>query len=231
MQSKFDSDRAGEYAVQSRIALAGYDACHELSACLLAASLGRGGAARVLVAGVGGTAREIIVAGQLEPGWRFTGVDPSAPMLELARRSLSDSAMEDRADLRLGAVDDLPEDPRFDAATLIGVLHHLPGREAKLAILNALVSRLAPGAPMILAGNRHAYASRPLFLAAWRERWRMNGAADAEIEAKIGKILQGADPPDSDADVEDLLVQSGFERPTLFFSSLFWGGWITQRVR
>jgi tRNA (cmo5U34)-methyltransferase len=59
----------------------------------------------------------------------------------------------------------------------------------------------------------------------------MNGATDAEIEAKIGKILQGADPPDSDADVEDLLVQSGFERPTLFFSSLFWGGWITQRVR
>jgi tRNA (cmo5U34)-methyltransferase len=58
--------------------------------------------------------------------------------------------MEDRADLRLGAVDDLPEDPRFDA-TLIGVLHHLPGREAKLAILNALVSRLPPGAPMILA--------------------------------------------------------------------------------
>ena len=231
MQSKFDSDRAGEYAVQSRIALAGYDACHELSACLLAASLGRGGAARVLVAGVGGTAREIIVAGQLEPGWRFTGVDPSAPMLELARRSLSDSAMEDRAELRLGAVDDLPEDPRFDAATLIGVLHHLPGRKGKLAILNALVSRLAPGAPMILAGNRHSYASRPLFLAAWRERWRMNGAADAEIEAKIGKILQGADPPDSDADVEDLLVQSGFERPTLFFSSLFWGGWITQRVR
>ena len=77
MQSKFDSDRAGEYAVQSRIALAGYDACHELSACQLAASLGRGGAARVLVAGVGGTAR----------------------MLELARRSLSDAAMEDRADL------------------------------------------------------------------------------------------------------------------------------------
>src|SRR5208282_4140905 len=119
----------------------------------------------------------------------------------------------------------------FDAATLIGVLHHLPGREAKLAILNALVSRLAPGASMLLAGDRHAYASRPLFLAAWRERWRFNGAADAEIEAKIGKILQGADPPDSDADVEDLLVQSGFERPTLFFSSLFWGGWITQRVR
>lgn len=30
--SKFDLSRAGEYEQQSRIALAGYDACHELSA-------------------------------------------------------------------------------------------------------------------------------------------------------------------------------------------------------
>ena len=168
MQSKFDSDRAGEYAVQSRIALAGYTPVTNSRPACSPRVLVRGGAARVLVAGVGGTAR----------------------MLELARRSLSDSAMEDRADLRLGAVDDLPKDPRFDAATLIGVLHHLPGREAKLAILNALISRLAPGAPMmILAGNRHAYASRPLFLAAWRERWRMNGAADRSARSSIAASL------------------------------------------
>jgi tRNA (cmo5U34)-methyltransferase len=36
---KFDPARAAEYQVQSRIALAGYDACHELSACMLAAAL------------------------------------------------------------------------------------------------------------------------------------------------------------------------------------------------
>lgn len=38
--AKFDATLAGEYAQQSRIALAGYDACHELSACMLAAVLG-----------------------------------------------------------------------------------------------------------------------------------------------------------------------------------------------
>ena len=36
--AKFDTSRAAEYETQSRIALAGYDACHELAACLLAAS-------------------------------------------------------------------------------------------------------------------------------------------------------------------------------------------------
>ncbi len=82
--SKFDSSRAAEYERQSRIALAGYDACHELSACMLAAALGSGGSAHVLVAGAGGGAREVLTAGALEPGWRFTAVDPSEAMMEIA---------------------------------------------------------------------------------------------------------------------------------------------------
>jgi tRNA (cmo5U34)-methyltransferase len=48
---KFDPARAAEYEQQSRIALAGYEAFHELTACLLAAALGSCGAARVLVVG------------------------------------------------------------------------------------------------------------------------------------------------------------------------------------
>src|SRR5689334_10796522 len=79
---KFDPARAREYEQQSRIALAGYDACHELSACILAAALGSGDSAQILVAGAGGGAREILTAGSLEPNWRFTAVDPSEPMMD-----------------------------------------------------------------------------------------------------------------------------------------------------
>jgi len=228
---KFDAARAGDYAVQSRIALAGYDACHEVAACLLAASLGSGGSADILVAGAGGTAREIVTAGQLEPGWRFTAVDPSEPMMELAMAAVADAGLGARTTALLGRVEDLPAARRFDAATLIGVLHHLPGQEAKRAILADIAARLKPGAPLILAGNRHAYAERPLFLAAWGERWRMHGASRVEIDARLGKILQGADPPASDEAVASLLVEAGFEQPELFFSSLFWGGWITRARR
>jgi len=60
--AKFDAARAGEYAQQSRVALAGYDACHELAACMLSAALGEGKPARVLVVGAGGTAGEIITS-------------------------------------------------------------------------------------------------------------------------------------------------------------------------
>jgi len=150
-------------------------------------------------------------------------------MMDLTVARLTETSLLDRTTVVLGTVDDLSPDARFDAATLIGVLHHLPGDEAKRAILRALAQRLKPGAPLILACNHHAYASQPLLLAAWGERWRMQGATPDEIQAKLGKILQGADPPRSEAAVAELLAAGGFEPPLRFFSSLFWGAWIARR--
>jgi tRNA (cmo5U34)-methyltransferase len=226
---KFDTSRAGEYEQQSRIALAGYDACHELSACLLAAALSGVSDAHILVAGVGGGAKEIVTAAALEPSWRFTAVDPSAPMMELAVARLKERDLLARTKVVLGAVDDLPPIESFDAATLIGVLHHLPGDAAKRAILCSLAARLKPGSPLVLAGNHHAYASQPLLLAAWGERWRQEGASPEEVIARRAKILQGADPPHSEAAVAQLLDDAGFDMPLRFFSSLFWGAWIARR--
>lgn len=227
---KFDTSRASEYARQSRIALAGYDACHDLAACMLAASLGQSRPAKILVVGAGGTAQEIIAMAALEPTWHFTAVDPSEPMLETAVQQLQASDLLDRTTVHLGHVDDLPVAERFDAATLIGVLHHLKGDEAKEQILCSVQARLKPGAPLIVAGNHYAYASQPLLLAAWGQRWRQQGASAEEVSAKLGKILQGADPPHSEGAVQQLLTDAGFGPATRFFSSLFWGAWLTCKV-
>ncbi|MEO3723489.1 class I SAM-dependent methyltransferase [Pseudomonas syringae] len=227
---KFDNSRANEYGKQSRIALAGYDACHDLAACMLAARLGNAGSARILAVGAGGTAQEIVAMGNLEPGWRFMAVDPSEPMLAAATEQLRSRDLLARTDLHLGSVDDLPADESYDAATVIGVLHHLEGDEAKRALLQSIRARLKPGAPLIVAGNHYAYASQPLLLEAWGHRWRQNGASADEVKAKLGKILQGADPPHSEAAVQKLLNEAGFGEATRFFSSLFWGAWLTHRT-
>ena len=205
----FDPARARDYEQQARIALAGYDACHELSACLLTAAIGSGTQAHILVAGAGGGAREIVTAGKLEPAWHFTAVDPSPSMMDIAIARLNQEGLMERTQIHLGFVDDLPSKALFDGVTLIGVLHHLSGNAAKLAILRALAVRLKLGAPLILACNRYAYASQPLLLKAWGERWRMQGATKDEVDAKLGTILQSADPPHSDAEVIEMLAESG----------------------
>lgn len=227
--AKFDASRAGEYAQQSRIGLAGYDACHELSACMLSASLGEGGTARVLVVGAGGTAGEIVAAAQLEPAWSFVAVDPSPPMLDLARSHMVEAGVVDRVETVLGSVADLDSGSSFDAAIMIGVLHHLPGDMAKQDILAQIAVRLRPGAPLVVAGNYRAYASQPLLMAAWANRWRMHGAESEEVQTKMNKLLHGAEPPRSEEAVIALLSEAGFEEPTRFFASLFWGAWLARR--
>jgi tRNA (cmo5U34)-methyltransferase len=228
--AKFDTSRAGEYARQSRIGLAGYDACHDLSACMLSAALGEYRQARVLVVGAGGTAGEIIAAARLEPKWFFVAVDPSPPMLDLARAHLLEAGLSERVETILGAVSDLDPAPSFDAAIMIGVLHHLPGDAAKQDVLAQMSMRLKPQAPLIIAGNYRAYASQPLLMAAWANRWRMNGADPDEVQSKMGKLLQGAEPPESEDAVISLLAEAGFEGPVRFFASLFWGAWLARRI-
>ncbi|MBZ6076214.1 class I SAM-dependent methyltransferase [Microvirga puerhi] len=227
---KFDPSRAGEYDRQSRIALAGYDACHELTACMLSSTLGSGAPAQILVAGVG-TGQEILSIAPFEPLWHFTAVDPAAPMMEVAKTRLAEANLTERTTLHLGYVEDLPEDARFDAATLIGVLHHLPGDAAKKKILSSLASRLKPGGAFVLAGNCFSYQSHPRLLKAWRQRWIMQGASAEAADAKLAKILAGADPPHSEEAIAELLDEAGFEPPTRFFASLFWGAWLTRKVQ
>ncbi|EPY5355158.1 class I SAM-dependent methyltransferase [Klebsiella quasipneumoniae] len=226
---KFDASRAGEYALQSRIALAGYDACHELSACMLSASLGEGKPAKILVVGAGGTAGEILASASLEPQWSFVAIDPSQPMLDLARGNINEAGIAEQVQFISGYISDLDEAPLFDAAIMIGVLHHLPGDKAKCEILAETAKRLKPGSPMIVAGNYRAYASQPLLMAGWANRWRMNGANESEVQAKMTKIMQGAEPPQSEEAVFDLLTVAGFKDPIRFFASLFWGAWLTRR--
>jgi tRNA (cmo5U34)-methyltransferase len=227
--AKFDQSRAAEYARQSRIALAGYDACHELSACMVSASLADVSQARILVVGAGGTAGEIIALAGLEPDWTFVALDPSKPMLEVAQDNIENAGLTARVTFITGDLTEIASDAVFDAAIMIGVLHHLPGQAAKRDIMRQLAAHLKDGAPLVVAGNYRAYQSQPLFMAAWARRWKMAGADSQEITAKMDRILQGAEPPVSQEAVDALFTQNGFERPTQFFASLFWGAWISRR--
>lgn len=82
-----------------------------------------------------------------QPGWRFTGVDSAAPMLDLARATLgSDAAC---AELIEGTIDAAPAGP-FDAATCLLTLHFLT-RNERVRTLAEMRRRMRPGAPLVIA--------------------------------------------------------------------------------
>jgi tRNA (cmo5U34)-methyltransferase len=224
---KFGTSRAAEYGEQSKIALAGYEACHELTACLLSAVVGEGTSARILVVGAGGPGLEVITAGTLETLWSFVAVEPSEPMLAMARESITKAGFGERTTFHQGYLDEREAGEPFDAAVMFGVFHHISGDEEKQKLVDTIARCLKPGAPFFLSGNRYKYSERPVFLKAWGNRWRLRGWSPEVVAKKLATIVEGAAPPGSEEEVEAFLDRAGFRGHTKYFSSLFWGSWMT----
>ncbi len=81
----------------------------------------------------------------------YDGVDASEALMEQARArtDLVRRTRWQRVDL-LTELDQIPNGP-FDLITIFAVLHHIPGERCRVAILEALAHRLAPGGTLAVA--------------------------------------------------------------------------------
>lgn len=199
----------------------GFADLHKMMRLLLAESASADG--RVLVVGAGG-GLELKAFAEAEPGWRFVGVDPSAEMLTLARRTLG--SLEERVEWCQGYIDSAPEGP-FDGASCLLVLHFVPADE-RVAMLAEIRRRLKPGAAFLVA--HHSIPNGPE-----RNQWldrleafaKTNGVSfdsthgGARVLGERLPILS----PEADA---DLLRAAGFVDPRLFFTALTYRGWVAR---
>src|SRR5215213_5684396 len=99
-----DPATASSYIKGAHASVPWLSAVHSLVEQILAETVPDDG--RVLVVGAGG-GLELAYLAERHDGWTFDGVDPSAPMLELARETMGPSAT--RASLTEGYVEDAPE--------------------------------------------------------------------------------------------------------------------------
>lgn len=99
--------------------------------------------ARILCIGVG-TGAEILSIADKCPEWTFVGVDPSAEMLSVCRRRLTEANLLERCELVQGYVTDAPEGPNFDAALSILVAHFVPHGD-RSRFYRGIFERLKPG--------------------------------------------------------------------------------------
>lgn len=201
----------------------GFHALQRMTSLLLAEFVPEDG--RVLVLGAGG-GLELKVFADAHPGWRFTGVDPSAPMLALAQATLG--PLVQRVDLLEGYVDSAPDGP-FDGATCLLTLHFLPAQE-RLHTLRELGRRLKPGAPLIVA--HHSFPQSERDKKRWLDRYADFAAASGIAEenarnasAAIGVRLPVLTPEQDTA----LLREAGFESVELFYAGFTFKGWVAYR--
>jgi tRNA (cmo5U34)-methyltransferase len=180
------------------------------------------GEAHVLVVGAGG-GMELVSLAAARPEWRFTGVDPSPAMLDLARAAVA--PFVDRVQLVNGIVDQAPPGP-FDGATCLLVLHFLE-RNERLRTLQAIRGRLRPGARLVVAHHAppEGHAER------WMGRSVAFGAgasADAAGTAAAGRRLVERLPLLTPHEEEELLRASGFVDVELFYAAMSFRGWVAS---
>ncbi|MBX9647910.1 MAG: class I SAM-dependent methyltransferase [Xanthobacteraceae bacterium] len=176
-------------------------------------------AADILVVGAGG-GMELKSMAEAQREWLFTGVDPSAAMLDLARRNIE--PFKERIKLIEGAVGGAPSGP-FDGAACLLTLHFLDKGE-RLRTLKDIHRRLKPDARLVVA--HHSVPS------GGAERWLARSAAFADrTSADWGKAMASAVrmaglPLLSAAEEEALLCEAGFSDVELFYAAFSFRGWV-----
>jgi tRNA (cmo5U34)-methyltransferase len=222
-QAAFDDAAAiASYAERARRLVPGWADLQKMATILLAERVPQDGA--VLVVGAGGGV-ELKAFSDAHPGWRFVGVDPSEPMLQMAKATLGPQA--GRVDFHAGYIPTAPAGP-FDGATCLLTMHFVPV-DQRLSTLQEIHRRLKPGAPFVMAHMSFAQADdeRALWLsryAAFAIASGVDAVAAKRAAATIGSSLPLVAPDDE----ERLLAQAGFGVARLFYAGLAFRGWVAR---
>lgn len=210
---------AEKYCAGPVATVPGFEALHRMTVQLLSETLGA--QSKLLVLGCGG-GLEIRSFAQARPGWTFVGVDPFKPMVDLARRTIGPELMQ-RVELVQAYIPDAPAGP-FDGATCLLTLHMIEDNGAKLQALQAIRSRLRPGAPFVMAHlciDKYAPTADALVC----RYARYEGLTEEQIQVRKGFILKLLQCVSPERD-EQLLREAGFTGIDLFYRGLSWSGWI-----
>lgn len=185
--------------------------------------------ANILCVGAG-TGTEILHLAQRFSSWRFTAVEPSAPMLEVFRRKADERGVLSRCVLHNGYLESLPPGEEYDAATSFLVSQFILNRDARTAYFQGIAKRLRPNGLLMssdLAGDLTKVDCQNL-LEVWFKVMNEGGISEEgitrmrEAYARDVAVL----PP---TEVRHMIVQGGFESPVLFFQAGMIHAWYAKR--
>ena len=128
-QPVFTQDHAAAYDQRFSKLAPLRDALHLLVATLFSELPAQ---ARILCVGAG-TGAELLFLARKFPGWEFTAVEPSGPMLDLCRTKADAEGIASRCTFHEGYLDSLPAGEPFDAATSLLVSQSSSMRGAEQA--------------------------------------------------------------------------------------------------
>ncbi|MFQ4136993.1 class I SAM-dependent methyltransferase [Nodosilinea sp. PGN35] len=222
----FDQERAASYD-QQFAALAPIREALHLQIRIILSELPAN--ANILCVGVG-TGAELIYLAEAFPQWRFTAVEPAAPMLDICRRKTEETGIASRCTFHQGYLDSLPATDTFHAATCLLVSHFLVQIDERSRFFRQIAARLQPGGYLVSADLTAdmATAEYQSLLEVWLRMLRYAGLPAAEADkfrASYGRDVALL-PPET---VAAIMTEAGFELPVLFYQSLLARAWYAHK--
>ncbi|MEC0180503.1 class I SAM-dependent methyltransferase [Paenibacillus peoriae] len=200
---------------------------------------------KVLIVGAGG-GQELVTFGGRHVAWSFTAVDSSEHMLDLARRRVTQADIGSKISFVAGTLEDLLciqrneqsdkqskqpyENPLYDTATCLLVLHFLQGLESKQALLRQISARLKPGAPFCLA-SINGSPQEPAFsiqMQAWKGHMLNQGIPLEDWERFAASIGRESDPVPNTV-IQEMLADAGFTHITRYYGAFLVNAWFAVK--
>ena len=177
----------------------------------------------LLVVGCG-TGNEIEKFVKASEKWTITGIDPSPEMIRQANDKFQNY---NNVTLKECLISDLDFEKKYNAATLLLVLHFLDDNGNKLKLLKDIADRLVSGASFVMldiTGNKAQIRQNLQIL----KLLLPSGLDEEQVNNRLNRIENELFAV-SEERLSELLQEAGFEAPLRFFQSSIYMGWITRK--